>query len=362
MQHRVEQYDNNGGPSTGYYNIVNSKLQKKYVFVELTQSQAPHGINLILLNKLYKQIKRAKPDLIHIRGLQSEGFYGVLAAILSGYRNIVLSVHGSYADVIKLDFLRKSIYRYIIEPFTLKHASIVYCVCQHALTSKLILKNASKLHGVIPNSAPDFDLSEKLVIRKKVRDNLGILENEILVTTVSRVTYDKGFEDILIALENLMKIKNLKYLVLGDGPYLTKIGKKFNKEIISRRIILTGKSNEVKKHLFASDIFLFPSLHENLSNALLEASAAELPIIATNIGGNPEIIIHNVTGILIKPNSPESIVSSITELIKNKYLMNNLATNALFYVRKKYNRSLILDEISKLYELCLYDNYNNSTI
>ena len=92
-------YENKiGGPLTYINTIINSELKKEHKFFTLFQNKAPGGLDISLLKKMIMEIKRIKPDIVHVHGAQSEGFYGVLAAKLAGKCKIVTTVHGFAFD------------------------------------------------------------------------------------------------------------------------------------------------------------------------------------------------------------------------------------------------------------------------
>ena len=171
MQHFVEVYTNNGGPATGYALLMNSFLADKYHFIPLIQKKSLSGINLSLLNDLVKQIKKEKPDIVHIRGLLSEGFYGMLAARLAGCKKVVLSVHGMSIDTIEISPIKKFIYNKFIDPFTLRNADLVYCVCEYATKRPYINKYTNHLYGFIYNVAPEYSKYDSVIAKKKYEKN-----------------------------------------------------------------------------------------------------------------------------------------------------------------------------------------------
>lgn len=355
MQHYCTNQIHNGGPATGALLLINSKLRKKYYFVPLEQTFAPHGINLTLLHDLCKKIKRVKPDILHIRGLQSEGFYGVLAGKLAGCKKIVVSVHGLYGDDSSCQGFKKWIFSNIIEPLTLKMADLVYCVCEYATKREIIYKNASHLYGYIWNAAPDYSQYNREEIRENVRKELMINDTDIIVITVSRISKDKGFEYLIDAIKKINSNKTIKFLIIGDGPYLNVVKEKLREDIVKKNVVLLGKSDKVHELLLSSDIFVFPSLHENLPNALLEACAASLPCIATNVGGNPEVIIHEQSGIIIEPRNSTQLKEAIETLIESEALRSEYGQSAYERIKKEFSQEIIFEKLDSMYSSLLND-------
>jgi len=357
MQHYCINQINNGGPAKGALLIMNSRLRGKYKFVPLEQTYAPHGINFELLNYFFKKIKKENPDILHIRGLQSEGLYGVLAGKFAGCKRIVVSVHGFYGDDLSSKGFKKFAFSNLLEPITLRMADLVYCVCEYATKRKIMLRHASRLYGYIWNPAPDYSEYDKRLVREKTRKKLEISDEDIVLITVSRVSIDKGFPYLISAIKKINVNDKIKFLIVGDGPYCKTVRDLLEPEIKSGKVILTGKSSQVPELLLSSDIFVFPSLHENLSNALLEACAASLPCIATNVGGNPEVIVHEQSGILIEPNSPDALRQAMELLISSEDLRIQYGKQANKRIKHYFSQDKILDQIDTMYNFLL-DNLN----
>ncbi|MTK53264.1 glycosyltransferase [Paludibacter sp.] len=354
MQHCVEAYLNIGGPATEYLLLMNSPLKDKFQFDPLLQREAPHGINLALLRDMIAQIKKVKPDIVHVRGLHSEGFYGLLAARLAGVKKVVLCVHGTYTDSLNVGVFKKFIYGRIIEPFTLRNADLVYCVCDFAARRPYIYQHTNRLYGFIHNAAPDYSMYNKEESRQKIRTELGIRPDEIVGVTVGRVTFGKGHKTLIDAIKLLeTRNYNIRYLIVGEGDYLDELQTQLADEIKSKQVILLGQRSDVKDILFASDIFILPTLHENLSIALLEACAAKLAIIATNVGGNPEVIQHGKTGIMIPPRNAEKLANAILALVRNPEKRERLAVQAQKNARTDFSQEKIFNEIETMYNLVL---------
>ena len=351
MQHVIR--ISGGGPLTGYNRLINSKLSSKYHFVPLEQTFPPKYFGLNLFLDLYKKIKLEKPDILHIRGLQSEGFFGVLAGKAAGCKRIVVSVHGFYFDTLGISIFKKILFRTIIEPLTLRLADSVYCVCDYAVKRDIIKNNAKNLYGYISNSAPNFYHQDKTQMRNDFRNRYNIEYDDIVITTVARITKDKGFDTLIEVIKILESDSRLRFLIIGDGPYLEKIKLMLCSEIDKGKVIVPGKLKDIPSALFGSDIFAFPTLHENLSNALLEACAASLPSVVTNVGGNPEIIVNGETGYLVSPNNPVDFANKLRLLIDSQQLRVEFGIKSNHRVNTIYSEDLIYDQIDDVYNSLL---------
>lgn len=349
MQHNTTSFIDNGGPATGVKLIMESHLKNKYQFIQLLEKG---GNKISVIKNMVTQIKKVKPDLIHVRGLQSSGFYGLLAARLAGCKKVIVSVHGMSIDT-AIGFSKKLFYKKIIEPCTLKNADLVFCVCNYAAQRPYIIKNAKNLYGYIHNAAPDYSSYDHEKVRLSKRKELEILPDEIIITSVGRIVIDKGIQHLVKSIKLIDKKLKVRFLIVGEGPFLPDLKFILSEEIQSGRVIVLGKRSDVSNILFASDIFVFPTLRENLSNALLEASAAGLAIIATNVGGNSEVISNNYTGILIPPADSMELSKKIVFLATNQEKREELGANAKKNVEINFNQRIIFNQYDEVYSQVL---------
>jgi len=104
---------------------------------------------------------------------------------------------------------------------------------------------------------------------------------------------------------------------VGDGPCRAELEQVWRRLGLDGRVLMLGERQDVARILRALDVFALPSLGEGISNALLEAMASGLPVIATRVGGNPELVEHDVTGTLVSPRSAEALAAAF-----DRYLLD----------------------------------------
>ena len=339
-----------GGAAITMQRLLSSELASKYNFIPLYQNRPAGGLNLKLVLEMAKEIKIHRPDLIHIRGLQNEGFHGALAARLAGCKRIVISVHGSNSDLLHASKIKIALFKYLIEPFTLLLSIYFYCVC-YAQAKKF--SHYKNYYGVIHNSAP---ASSEVSNRKKTRGGLGLTESDIACIYIGRLTDEKGLLILANAISKLGHAEiysNLKFLIIGDGPLYQDFVNQFEEEITAGKVCMLGRREDVQDILHAGDLFVFPTLHENLSLALLEACTAGIAILATNVGGNPEVIRDGVDGLLVPPGDAKALQSGIERLAGNPELRRTLGHSAKQRAIESFSQSKLLKEIELFYDRVL---------
>jgi sugar transferase (PEP-CTERM/EpsH1 system associated) len=188
--------------------------------------------------------------------------------------------------------------------------------------------------------------------RKEVRSELNIPADATVLGIVGRLSEEKGGVDVLIrAVARLSKTNpNLRLLVVGDGPLRSSLEALAVGSAPSGTFIFTGTRNDVAHLLSAMDLFVLPSLNEALPIVVLEAMAAGLPVIATRVGGVPEIVDHEKTGLLVQPGSEDALHSALDRLISDPDLREQLAQAGRERVAADFTIERMVKHIEDLYE------------
>jgi glycosyltransferase involved in cell wall biosynthesis len=174
--------------------------------------------------------------------------------------------------------------------------------------------------------------------RAQLRSQLGIGSDEAMVLTIGRLSKEKGHALLLRALQRLRLIaRKWKLVLVGIGPEretLTRLARSLG---LSERVIFAGSYADVRPFYATADVFALPSLSEGSSNVLLEAMAAKLPIAATKAGGNPEIMLHNETGLLVPFGDSQSLASAIARLLGEPDLAARFAEAAFARATREFS-------------------------
>ena len=325
-----------GGPKTVLKGIVNSPLKQNFEFVRLLQKEGC-GFNpfkaIRFINHYRMLINKENADAMYICGLQYSGFLMTVAARLSNVGNVIVSVHGSDWDNPDKS-LRKWILMHIIEPLTIKMCDSFFTVCEAAQRTIGALKvSPSHNAGVVYNTFPNIDINT--IPQGKFREELHIPKDKLIVAVVGRVVMAKGHQYIIEAIKKLTD-PTYVFVIVGNGPYLDVYRQQCRKEISEGKVRLLGVRNDVYNILRDADIFLFATLNENHSVALLEAVNMECAVLATNVGGNPEIIENGKSGILIDSRNSDEIVDGLLQL-KDASLRKVYTQAALLNAQEKFS-------------------------
>ncbi|MBQ7799771.1 MAG: glycosyltransferase family 4 protein [Oscillospiraceae bacterium] len=340
-----------GGVGKAYKQLLESKHFEDFEFRALIQTEQTKGVSFKVIKRYIKEIREFNPDLIHVRGVMIDGFLGLLAAKLTN-RRVVMSVHGLYSDFHEANSLRKKIARYILEPISFRMADAVFTVYEGGMSRECIKKPSKWLWGFVYNPMPEWDCSSKEEIRKETRKSLHIPEDKIVVSCISRITFDKGYAVLKEALKLLSKNwpDNLVVVVVGQGSYREKFINSLQENIDKKHIIMVDATPDVQKYYFVADAFLNPSLHENHSNAILEACAAEIPAIVTDVGGNAETVVDGQTGWVIPSNHPFALMDCLQKVSETQSKdLSAWGKRAKEHAKKTFSKEIVYKKLAECY-------------
>lgn len=227
-------------------------------------------------------------------------------------------------------------------------ADRITTVCEFAARRPFLDRFRHKLTPVVPNGVilPDED---KQGLRQSTRDALEIGADELVFLAVSRLSIEKGYEDLAQA-SALVAARGITahIVVVGDGPDRERIENAL-RAVRGLKVHFVGHQSDVRSYFLSADVFVFPTWHENLSNALLEALAHGLPSIATDVGGNTEVI-NRGGGRLVPSQDPAALADVMAELAESASLRRQLSAQAVANVTAHYSLSTMVMAWESLYQ------------
>lgn len=201
---------------------------------------------------------------------------------------------------------------------------------------------------VIPNGI-DTEFFDSIPRNENLRKELGISTGGTAIICVANFHINKGHKYLLEAFEELYHNNHfIKLLLVGDGDEKENLLKQTEKYESKNNILFLGGRSDVPVLLKSSDIFVLPTLFEGMSNAIMEAMAAGLPIITTNINENLELIEDKKSGLLCDIRNSSSIKNNLSLLIENKGFRRILGNNAISTIKENYEIKKIAKELANL--------------
>jgi glycosyltransferase involved in cell wall biosynthesis len=184
-----------------------------------------------------------------------------------------------------------------------------------------------------------------------VRRQLGLPENALLVATAGRLSPEKNQRDLVAAAELAVReCDSLFFAVCGDGAMREELEAMARHKGLSGRFLFLGFRRDVRSLLHGIDIFVLPSLTEGLPNVVLEACACAKPVVATAVGGTPEVVEHGETGYLVPPGDPAAIARRIVQLAKDPDRRRRMGGNGRILVERQFDYPAQTEQYHRLYQ------------
>ncbi|MBT4722615.1 glycosyltransferase [Candidatus Falkowbacteria bacterium] len=310
---------------------------------ELTQALQEAGISFRVIDKRSKfdvkiidrvadYLKQTKPDIVHTH-LFTADFWGAMAARQANVKKIVSTRHALLSE--------------------------------GTVRDKLAIKSRSKMDKIvaISNAVRDFMINKEKVDIDKVEliyngidmnkffvHNPSILnEPRIVIGSVGRLSKEKGHKHLIRACR-FITAKKWELMLVGDGPMKNELQLLVKSLELKSNVKFIGSVLDVRSMLKDIDIFVLPSISEGLSLAVLEAAAAGKYVIATDVGGVPEIIEHNKNGLLFSPKSIEQLVKHINWVIDHKEEARKQSSLLQQKVKELFDINKAVKEYERLYK------------
>ena len=285
-----------------------------------------------IIKKVADYLQKSKPDIVHTN-LFAADFWGGRAAIQAKVKHIISTKHDILSEGFWRDRLGLKARRKFNKVVAISKATRDYLVAEEGID----IQNIEVIYNGI-------DVSKFYI------ENPGLFKTEdITIGSVGRLSKQKGHKHLIRACR-FLKNKNWKLILVGDGPLrreLTALAKSLG---IEDRVQFVGEVEDVRPHLNKFDVFVLPSVSEGLSLVILEAAAAGRVVVATEVGGVPEIIKHKQNGLLFKPKNIEQLVQRLNWVDEHRDLVSKMAKSLQQFVVDQFDVNKTIKQYQKLYE------------
>ncbi len=281
--------------------------------------------------KLVGILRKNKPDILHINSSKIGGL-GALAGRLARIPKVIFTSHG-WAFNEDRSFVSKLVIKFLhIVTILLTHKTIVV---SRSLKEQIdiwptigekivVIHNAIRIEPIFSKVNAEQELKKVSPLLKSILETLDP-KKTIVIGSVGELHHVKGYDYAIKGIAELIKSPrvvdskvNILYLIIGSGEEKENIEKSIKSLGMEKNIIMLGSIKDVYLYLKSIDIFLLSSISESFGYVLLEAGVASLPVIATAVGGIPEIIDDMKSGILIQAKKPGEIRNAIDFYLSHK--------------------------------------------
>lgn len=304
----------------------------------------------VVFANLLKIFIKTKPDVVHLNSSKIGGL-GAIAARLAGVKKIIFTNHGWSFKEQRPEW----------QTMIIKFLSWVTVVSS---TTTIVLSERERMYveswpfvkrklRVIPNGLLPFGfLSREEALEKLIGETelKRIQEEKIrVVGTIAELTNNKG---LIYAIEGMALLNDARtiFIIIGEGEERNRLEEAVQATDLGAYVFFVGSVDNARSYLKAFDFFILPSVKEGLPYAILEAGYAELPVIATHVGGIPEMITNLEDGLLISPRRPQEIKHALIYVENHPEDVKKLAENLHKRVATFYSFERMIKSTEALYQ------------
>lgn len=287
-----------------------------------------------LVKRLAAYLQKKKPDIVHTH-LFAADFWGGCAARKAGVKCLISTKHDILSEGYWRNRLGKKARQRCQKVIAISSATQEFLIKEEQIPLEKIV--------VIYNGVD--------VSKFYVKDPQILSGEKLVIGSVGRLSKEKGHKHLIRACR-FLKAASWKLLLVGDGPLKKELIGLIRFLGLEDKVKLTGITEDVRPHLKEMDIFVLPSVSEGLSLAVLEAALAGKFVIATAVGGVPEVIKDDETGLLFKPKNIEQLVRHLNWVVEHKEEAVVMVKKLQKFVLEKFDINKIIKEYEKLYLNC----------
>ncbi|MCK4994897.1 MAG: glycosyltransferase [Candidatus Omnitrophica bacterium] len=303
--------------------------------------------DIFCLLRLSAFITNEKFDIVHTHLIDAD-IFGYFGTKIAGVSCIVSTKHNTD------DFRKRKTIPMLLDSFVSNHLS------KNIAVSNSVREFLIKYQSINPKNIEvvynGIDILKFLPKKSKeqAKIDLKLNDKDYVVGTIARFDKQKGYKYLIKAIPLILQNhKNVHFVLVGEGSLKNRISEMVVSMGLKDKVTFLGVRNDIPEILNALDILVLPSLWEGLGMVLLEAQAAGIVTVASDIDGIKEVIGDEKTGMLIPPADEKSLAQKVTTLIENESLRNLLIAQAKESVKEKFNIEVMTDKIESIYKKLL---------
>ncbi|MDZ7333335.1 MAG: glycosyltransferase [candidate division KSB1 bacterium] len=300
--------------------------------------------------KLRRLIQDNCIDIVQTIHLSSD-FFGSIVARWAGVKAIISSRRDmGFQETRRRHWLMRRFSNYFAD-LILTNSKIMQreIICKEHVSSNKI--------SMVYNGLDPCQFTKTVNKKKKVLE-LGLHEDKFIITVISNIRPIKGLEFFIEAASKVTKnCPNVQFIIVGGDAiaadqlvgYKQKLVQLIRQLNLENKVFFLGSQSEVAEILAITDVYVQPSLSEGFSNTILEAMAAGKPVVATDVGGNPEAVLHEITGLIVPPKDSEAIANAVITLLEDKELAMRLGQSARTRIETEFSIDRMTRQMEELY-------------
>lgn len=328
--------------------LVQENGMKVRPFKHLIQPLHPLKDTMALLD-LTVFLKKYPYQIVHTHNSKA-GFLGRLAAKLAGVPAIVHTVHG-FAFHDQEPLYRQMLFRNLerLESYWCdKMIFISQPLIDWALREKIV--GEEKIVKIYSGIQLDLFRPVKRAVKMEIRKKWNLKQKDAVIGIVSKLWEGKGHVTLIDAFKLLRKqIRDAKLVIVGEGHLYNELHRLVNMNGLRNSVLFTGFQMDVSEIIATFDVAVLPSFFEGMGRVLLEAMAMQKPVVASRVGGIPDLVKHGISGLLVKPGDVKELADALEKILGDKRLASKMGREGRRTIKEQYSSDVMVQSIQEVY-------------
>jgi len=298
-------------------------------------------------------LRRKKYHIVHTHNSKA-GFIGRLAARLAGVPVIIHTVHG-FAFHDQEPFWRQALFR------SMERAASHWCDKMIFISQPLIewaLKERVTVEDKVVKIYSGIELEQFRPVTEdekiRTREKWGIGPGDAVIGVVSKLWGGKGHTVLIEAMKEIKKeVADARLVIVGEGCLYDRLYEQVNRLGLKDSVLFTGFQMDVSEIVSTFDVAVLPSFFEGMGRVLLEAMAMEKPVVASRVGGIPDLVRDGFNGLLTTPGDVQGLADAIIKILNDRELAVRMGVNCRKMTSNQFSAEAMVKSIKKVYSECL---------
>lgn len=309
-------------------------------------SESRHN-SFSMVKQLIDYFRQHEFDILHTHKYK-DNILGALSSVYRRIRRRVRTIHGLPEPFVGFQAVKISGYQ-VADNWVNRWLVDRILAVSLDLRSHLIKRFGAEKVTCIQNA---IDIEQVCVTRdaKELKKELDLDENQFLIGTMGRLMPVKGLEFFLKAADIIRRQKpNVKFIIAGDGPLKGTLEAQAHEYGLDKDVLFLGHRDDGYDILGLMDLFVLPSMSEGIPMVLLEALALARPVIASRVGGIPEVIEDGVSGLLVTPGREDELAQSCVALMDNYNFAQQLGVAGRKRIEERFSARVMAEKVAEVY-------------
>jgi len=300
-----------------------------------------------LVNKLLKITLKEAPQILDFHFCYSINFVFLFLILKLLRKKIIYHYHGEIKPVEELKFFNRHFSKLRLFSFFVDK---IICVSE---ANKRFLEalNVSKRKICVVYNGIKIENFDNFTVDKDFKEEVGFNDGEVIITSIGSLISRKGINVLIESAKYVLEeFPQARFVIVGRGNK-EKYQKLARDLEIENKIVFTGLIKEYPYYILkATDLYVSASFSESFGLSIAEAQALGIPVVATRVGGVPEVVNNGKTGLLVPAGDAKALAKAIITLLKDKELRNNMGAKGRMWIRERFNLS---EKVEELINVCI---------